>query len=191
MNKKEQDRLVKACKKGNRDAMEKIYNTFVSRMIAVSLRYCKNQSDAEDIVQEAFIKVFKNIKKYHHKGVLGSWIERIVVNCAIDHWNKMKKTVFVDPTNLSENEATTELDENEKDHLSERLSIDKLRAIINDLPDQYRYVLNLYAIEGYSHKEIGKMLNIKESTSRSNYTRARKKLLENIRNSGVIKISSK
>ncbi|WP_074408373.1 MULTISPECIES: RNA polymerase sigma factor [Aquimarina] len=187
MNKKEQDRLVKACKKGNRDAMEKIYNTFAPRMIAVGLRYCVNQSDAEDIVQEAFIKVFKGIQKYRHKGTLGSWIERIVVNCAIDHWHKMKKTIHVDHEDFINKNEIQELEEPEKDYLSKEISIERLRTFISDLPEQYRYVLNLYAIEGYSHKEIGEMLNIKESTSRSNYTRARKKLLERMRNNGVVK----
>ncbi|WP_108801820.1 RNA polymerase sigma factor [Aquimarina sp. Aq107] len=187
MNKEEQDRLVKACKKNDRNAMEKIYNTFMPRMLAVSFRYCKNQSDAKDIVQEAFIKVFKNIKKYKHNGTLGSWIERIVVNCAIDDWHKRKKTVLIDNSELIEEGEIQELDDFEKDHFSKQLSSDKLRTLINELPEQYRYVLNLYAIEGYSHKEIGKILKIKESTSRSNYTRARKKLLENMRAIGIEK----
>jgi len=187
MNKQEQDRLVKACKKNNRDAMEKIYNAFMPRMIAVSIRYCKNQSDAEDIVQEAFIKVFKNIKKYKHSGTLGSWIERIVVNCSIDHWHKMKKTVLMDNSELIIETETQELDEIEKDHFSKQLSSEKIRTLINELPEQYRLVLNLYAIEGYPHKEISKILKIKESTSRSNYTRARKKLLENMRAIGIEK----
>ncbi|WP_378183061.1 RNA polymerase sigma factor [Aquimarina sp. SS2-1] len=187
MNKDEQDRLVKACKKHNRDAMEKIYNAFMPRMLAVGFRYCKNQSDAEDIVQDAFIKVFKNIKKYKHNGTLGSWIERIVINCAIDQWHKTKKTVLMNDSELIEGNKTTELDEIEKEHLSKQLSSEKLRTLISDLPEQYRYVLNLYAVEGYSHKEIGKILKIKESTSRSNYTRARKKLLENMRAIGIEK----
>ncbi len=187
MNKEEQGILVKACKKNDRDAMEKIYNAFMPRMIAVSFRYCKNRSDAEDIVQEAFIKVFKNIKKYKHNGMLASWIERIVINCAIDHWHKMKKTVFIDNTELVEEESEQELNEIEKDYFSKELSVEKLRILISDLPEQYRYVLNLYAIEGYSHKEIGEILKIKESTSRSNYTRARKKLLANMRALGINK----
>ncbi|MGY3794995.1 RNA polymerase sigma factor [Aquimarina sp. 433] len=187
MNKQEQGKLVKACKKNDRYAMEKIYNTFMPRMLAVSLRYCKNRSDAEDIVQEAFIKVFKNIKRYKDQGTLGSWIERIVINCAIDHWHKMKKTVLVDNSELIEERETHELNEIEQEELAKQLSVEKLRNLINDLPEQYRYVLNLYAIEGYSHKEIGKILKIKESTSRSNYTRARKKLLENMRAQGIKK----
>ncbi|AXT50990.1 RNA polymerase sigma factor [Aquimarina sp. BL5] len=187
MNKEEQDRLVKACKKNNRDAMEKMYNVYMPRMLSVSFRYCKNQSDAEDIVQDAFIKVFKNIKKYKHNGTLGSWIERIVVNSAIDHWHKMKKTVLIDNSEFIEESDVQELDEIEKDQFSKQLSAEKLRTLISDLPEQYRYVLNLYAIEGYSHKEIGKILKIKESTSRSNYTRARKKLLENMRAIGIEK----
>ncbi|WP_282100270.1 RNA polymerase sigma factor [Aquimarina sp. MMG016] len=189
MNKEEQDRLVKACKKGNRDAMEKLYTFFVPRMIAVSKRYCKNQSDAEDVVQEAFIKVFKSIKKYNHKGMLGSWIERIVVNSAIDHWHKLKKTVHIEDSDFFEDNEQG-VNESEQDYLSKEISIEKLRTLISDLPEQYRYVLNLYAIEGYSHKEIGKMLKIKESTSRSNYTRARKKLLENMKNNGMVKINN-
>jgi len=187
MDKEEQDRLVKACKKNDRDAMKKIYNTFMPRMIAVSIRYCKNKSDAEDIVQEAFIKVFKSIKKYKHQGTLGSWIERIVVNCAIDHWHKAKKTVSIEHSEFIESQDTMELDEVETDELSRQFSAEKLRTLIRDLPEQYRFVLNLYAIEGYSHKEIGKKLKIKESTSRSNYARARKKLLENMRAIGIEK----
>lgn len=187
MNKEEQDKLVKACKQNSRDAMEKIYNAFMPRMLAVSFRYCKNQSDAEDIVQDAFIKVFKNIKKYKHNGTLGSWIERIVVNNAIDHWHKTKKTVLIDKSEFIEEKEVLEIDEFEKNHFDQQFSADKLRILIHDLPDQYRYVLNLYAIEGYSHKEIGEILKIKESTSRSNYARARKKLLENMRAIGIEK----
>ncbi len=181
MNKEEQDELVIACRANNRDAMQKIYTAYVSRMIAVSMRYCKNQTDAEDIVQEAFIKVFRNIHKYNHKGVLGSWIERIVINCAIDHWNKNKKTICIDHENSIYNKEKQAVYHDETDTLTKELSLEKLRTLITNLPEQYRYVLNLYAIEGYSHKEIGKMLNIKESTSRSNYTRAKKKLLEDIK----------
>ncbi|MBP2834052.1 RNA polymerase sigma factor [Aquimarina sp. U1-2] len=180
MNTEEQAKLVSACKAHDRTAMEKLYTMYVSRMIAISMRYCKHQTDAEDIVQEAFIKVFKNIHRYNHTGVLGSWIERIVTNCAIDHWKKTKKTIYLDHENFESQDEIHSVDPSETDALLKELSIEKLRVLITDLPEQYRYVLNLYAIEGYSHKEIGHMLNIKESTSRSNYTRAKKKLLERI-----------
>lgn len=184
MNKIEQKKLVEACKNQNRYAMEKIYNFYVSRMITVSMRYCKNLSDAEDVVQEAFIKVFRNIKNYNHNGKLGHWIERIVVNCSIDYWHKKKKVIPIDSTEfIKDNE---DILVSEYDLRQEQIPIELVRNMISELPEQYRFVLNLYAVEGYSHKEIGEMLKIKESTSRSNYTRARKKLLENIKNSGVL-----
>ena len=176
-----ENELVEACKNQDRSAMEKIYLFHMPRMLAVSRRYCKNQWDAEDVVQDAFIKVFRNFHGYKHDKSLSKWIERIVINCAIDHWHVSKKTLYTESHELLEHISNKELEDTEDRHLIEQVSIDKLRDLISELPDQYRFVLNLYAIEGYSHKQIGEMLGIKESTSRSNYARARKKLLDTIK----------
>ena len=177
-----ENELVEACKNKDRSAMEKIYVLHMPRMLAISRRYCKNQWDAEDVVQDAFIKVFRNFHSYQYNNSLSKWIERIVINCAIDFWRASKKILYTESNEFLEHVSNKELEDTDDLHLIEQVSIDTLRDLINDLPDQYRFVLNLYAIEGYSHKEIGEMLSIKESTSRSNYARARKKIMDEIKN---------
>ena len=165
--------LVKACISNNATAQQELYQRYSPRMLSVCYRYAKTREDAEDMLQEGFIKVFMQIKQYENRGSLEGWILRIIVHTCINHLKKHKK--FNDSVELSHagNVKTNE------DNIPASLQAKQIVESIRTLPIGYRTVLNLYAIEGYSHKEIATLLDIEESTSRSQYTRA-KNMLEKI-----------
>ncbi len=135
-------------------------------MYGVCLRYAQSYDEAQDLLQEGFIKVFANLKSYRGDGDLEGWIRRIMINSAIEKYRQKVKemTVFNDEVSLSYSENNLGL---------EYLNLSDLLELIQSLPMQYRLIFNLYAMEGYSHKEISEQLNITESTSRSNLARAR------------------
>jgi RNA polymerase sigma factor (sigma-70 family) len=165
--------MLAGCIRNNAAAQEALYNRFSPRMLGVCYRFAKNREDAEDMLQEGFIKVFTQIHQYRNEGALEGWIRRIVVHTCINVLKKNKK--FSDSVDIIH--ATSV-------HIKEEMipSIMQAKQVvecIRTLPLGYKTVLNLYAIEGYSHKEIAGMLDIEESTSRSQYTRA-KAMLEEI-----------
>lgn len=165
--------MLAGCIRNNAAAQEALYNRFSPRMLGVCYRFAKNREDAEDMLQEGFIKVFTQIHQYRNEGALEGWIRRIVVHTCINILKKNKK--FSDSVDIIH--ATSV-------HIKEEMipSIMQAKQVvecIRTLPLGYKTVLNLYAIEGYSHKEIASMLDIEESTSRSQYTRA-KAMLEEI-----------
>jgi RNA polymerase sigma factor (sigma-70 family) len=165
--------MLAGCIRNNAAAQEALYNRFSPRMLGVCYRFAKNREDAEDMLQEGFIKVFTQIHQYRNEGALEGWIRRIVVHTCINILKKNKK--FSDSVDIIH--ATSV-------HIKEEMipSIMQAKQVvvcIRTLPLGYKTVLNLYAIEGYSHKEIANMLDIEESTSRSQYTRA-KAMLEEI-----------
>lgn len=165
--------MLTGCIKNNASAQEALYNRFSPRMLGVCYRFAKNREDAEDMLQEGFIKVFTQIHQYRNEGALEGWIRRIIVHTCINILKKNKK--FADSVDIIH--ATSI-------HVKEEMipSIMQAKQVvecIRTLPLGYKTVLNLYAIEGYSHKEIADMLDIEESTSRSQYTRA-KAMLEEI-----------
>jgi RNA polymerase sigma factor (sigma-70 family) len=165
--------MLAGCLRNNAAAQEALYNRFSPRMLGVCYRFAKNREDAEDMLQEGFIKVFTQIHQYRNEGALEGWIRRIVVHTCINILKKNKK--FSDSVDIIH--ATSV-------HIKEEMipSIMQAKQVvecIRTLPLGYKTVLNLYAIEGYSHKEIAGMLDIEESTSRSQYTRA-KAMLEEI-----------
>ncbi len=168
-----QQALVQRCIDGQPRAQRELYECFAPKMMGVCMRYAKSPARAEDMLQEGFIKVFQKLEKYQDKGSLEGWIRRIMINTAIDTLRREKHML----QQLEINEAIAEqvnesvLDELEADFLMDR---------IQELPTGYRLVFNLYAIEGYSHAEIGEQLHITESTSRSQYTRARAMLKKRI-----------
>src|SRR5690606_11210871 len=129
--------------------------------------YALNDFDAEDIFQEAFIKVFRNIKKYNYEGPFEAWIKRIFINCAIDHF---KKNVQYKNLESIDTDWKVEIEDKHLEILNQ-LSAKEIQTIMSSIPYGYFMVLNLYAIEGYSHAEIAEMLNISESTSRSQLSR--------------------
>ena len=148
-----------------------LYTLFASRMYGVCLRYYPNRNIANDILQDGFIKVFQNIGSYRFEGSLEGWIRRIMVNTALEYHRKKKDEYEV---NLSSAAALM------VDSCDKNADYEMLLSVISELPNQYRLVFNLYAIEGYSHNEIAKQLSITESTSKSNYSRARAILRQRI-----------
>jgi RNA polymerase sigma-70 factor (ECF subfamily) len=165
--------LIKGCAKGERKAQKALYDAYSRKMYAVSLRYAKNQDDADDILQEAFIKVFKHIGSFRKESSLYFWIKRIVINTALNYQrSKLYLYPMVDVNDLSHlaDQEFTLSDHNLKD----------LLKMLQELPDGCRVIFNLYAIEGFQHKEIAEMLGISIGTSKSQYARAKSLLRDKI-----------
>lgn len=145
----------------------KLYKMFAPKMYGLCLRYTTNSHDAQDILQEGFVKVFENLDKFRWKGSFEGWMKRIFVNLALDKYRSKMSLL-----SLEDASETIELSNGELNAL-DSISEKEILGLIRQLPDQYRIVFNLYVIEGYSHKELSDMLNIAESTSRSNLARAK------------------
>jgi RNA polymerase sigma factor (sigma-70 family) len=159
--------------RNNAAAQEAFYDRFSPRMLGVCYRFAKNREDAEDMLQEGFIKIFTLLHQFRNEGALEGWIRRIIVHTCINILKRNKK--FADTVDLVHAHGL----HTKEDLLPSIMQAKQIVECIRLLPLGYRTVLNLYAIEGYSHKEIGEMLEIGESTSRSQYTRA-KVMLEDI-----------
>ena len=168
LNYEEKD-LIKACIRKERWAQKKLYEEHYSKMMGVCLRYSNNQDDALDILHEGFIKVFRNINKYQPGTSISAWIRRIMINTSIDYYRKSIRRRTEDI------EQAYDLSAAEADAISQCIEKEILKVVQN-LSPAYRAVFNLYVIEGYSHKEIADILDITESTSRSNLVKARMKL---------------
>lgn len=163
--------LVDECKKGSDTAFRNLYLLYSKAMFSISIRILNNREEAEDVLQESFISAFKKIRQYDSKASFGSWLKRIVINRSLDTLKKRKLNfVPLDDTDLAEEESFAE-DNIEYD-------AEAIKKAIQQLPDGYRIVLTLYLFEDYSHKQIAEELNISEGTSKSQYSRARKKLIE-------------
>ncbi|MBK7957053.1 MAG: sigma-70 family RNA polymerase sigma factor [Bacteroidetes bacterium] len=165
MNFEEND-LIQKCIQGDRLAQKALYEKFSRKMYYICLRYTTFEEEAEDILQDGFVKVFKSIQSFEGKGSFEGWIRRIVVNTAIEYYRKK-----------SNHASLSELEDSEftgfEEHTIESFSEKEILKLIQELPVGYRTVFNLYAIEGYSHKEIGEMLQISDGTSKSQLARAR------------------
>lgn len=161
--------IIKACVQQERWAQQQVYESYYSAMMSVCLRYSNNEQEAFDILQEGFIKVFRYVAKYKPGTSLYSWIKRIMVNTAIDYYRKENRRRTEDI------ETAYSVGSNDPNAVSQMAQQEILEAI-QSLTAAYRNVFNLYVLEGYSHKEIGELLNISESTSRSNLVKARSKL---------------
>lgn len=164
--------LIKDCKKGVRKAQKALYEKYSAKMLSICCRYLKNEAEAEDVMVTALMKVFKHLDSYQGKGSFEGWIRRIVVNEALTALRKKKNTYFEEIENA---------DYYPEYQLTEsHLEADDLLKMVANLPTGYRTVFNLYAIEGYSHKEIAEQLNISVSTSKSQLNRARNLLKKTI-----------
>ena len=172
--------LVEQCISGNRDAQYALYRKYSAAMYNICLRMLGTKMDAEDVLQTAFVDIFRNLKKFRGESTIGSWIKRIVINNCLNHIKKNKVII----SDLSQNEFELATVEEEK----VRYDINAVHKAIMKLPEGYRVVLNLYLLEGYSHEEIGTILNITTSTSKSQYSRAKAKLKEIIRSRDHLKI---
>jgi RNA polymerase sigma-70 factor (ECF subfamily) len=168
--------LVKDCIRGKPAAQRQLYDLFAGPMLGICYRYTKSMADAEDVLQEGFIKVFKNIHQYKFEGELGGWIRRIMVNTAINYLKKNSRyqteLLFAD----EQLHAVT------NDDPEVRMGAKELSELIRQLPTGYQTIFNLHVVEGYTHVEIGELLGIHEGTSRSQYARARGLLISWIEN---------
>ena len=163
--------LISQAIAGNRSAQQQLYNQFAPKMLGVCRQYLKDVQLAEDIMITAFMKVFVNLKNYQHNGSFEGWIRRIMVNESISHLRVQKQTKFLEDENFAEESFNA---------TDQQFAIDDIQNMIDNLPDGYKMVFNLYAIEGYKHQEIGKMLGISEGTSKSQLSHARRLLQEQI-----------
>ena len=170
--------LVEKCKKNDAKAQRFLFEKFSGKMMGVCMRYMKNREEAQDILQEGFMKVFQKIGQYRNSGPLGGWIRMIMINTALIQIKKNKKWE-------NTTDVTTSYDLSNDDYsVLDKLSAEELIQTINRLPDGYRTVFNLFVIEGYPHKEIAKMLGITESTSKTQYRKARLYLKKTLENNG-------
>ncbi|MEO0001700.1 MAG: hypothetical protein RL766_1746 [Bacteroidota bacterium] len=172
--------ILQGCQKNDPAAQQLLYQKYSPKMLSVCYRYAKSREDAEDMLQEGFVKVFLQINRFEHRGSLEGWILRVIVHTCINHLKKYKK--FNDVVDLAYAANLIIREDNIPGIVQAKQIVESIRA----LPIGYRTVLNLYAIEGYSHKEIGSMLEIEESTSRSQYTRAKNLLEEILGQKGII-----
>lgn len=160
-------RLIKDCIRGIPQAQRQLYEQFSESMLSVCYRYTKSVPDAEDVMQEGFIKVFRNIEQFKFQGELGGWIRRIMVNTALNYLKKNRN--YQSDLSFLDSGMHPVSDDNPEIMLSAK----DLADLIRQLPTGYQTIFNLYAVEGFTHVEIGKMLGINEGTSRSQYARAR------------------
>jgi RNA polymerase sigma factor (sigma-70 family) len=173
--------IILGCINEDRECQRDLFNRYAGKMMTVCLRYARHRMEAEDILQDAFIKVFDNVKRFESKGSFEGWVRRIVVNTALKNASRhsFQKEVM----------GTDNIVENSEDPtVLSKLSEDEILRLIQQLPDGYRIVFNLYCIEGYSHKEIGETLGIEESTSRSQLVKARNMLKNKVKDAQKINI---
>ena len=157
--------LVKQCAKNDRKAQEEIYQLFSGKLFSICLKYSKNKHEAQDNFQDGFITIFNKIGQFKFKGSFEGWLKRVMVNTILLKYRQ--KNVLNLVTEEIPDEVIVDIDDDDE------VSLDFLLNLIQELPDRYRMVFNLYVLDGFSHKEISKMLQIAEGTSKSNLARAR------------------
>lgn len=175
--------LVKKCQKNDRKAQQELYSLFKGRMMGICLRYARRQEDAEDIFQEAFIKVFKNISNLRESEKLEGWVRRIIINTAINHYHKSFSSQIMKDVDEEEEGSSNQ----DYEGIIDKLNNFQLLAFINELPDGYRLVFNLYVVDGYTHPEIAEMLHISVGTSKSQLFAAKKILKSKLSKLGIEK----
>jgi len=165
------DQLIIKCKKNNRKAQGELYCLYASKLFTLCLKYSKSYAESEDNLQDAFVTIFDKIKQYSGEGSFEGWMKRIVINTALQRYRKASVLDVIKDDILEEEVVEVEVDQ---------VPLEFLLAIIQQLPDKYRLVFNLYVLDGFSHKEIAGMLNVSVGTSKSNLSRARGILKEKI-----------
>ncbi len=169
----ELNKLIKQCANNNRKAQKEIYQLFAGKLFSICLKYSKNKQEAQDNFQDGFITIFNKIGQFKFKGSFEGWIKRIMVNTVLLKYRSRRVLNIV--TEEIPDEVVVNIDDDE-------VSLDFLLNLIRELPERYRLVFNMYVLDGYSHKEISKMLQIAEGTSKSNLARARVILKQKIEN---------
>jgi RNA polymerase sigma factor (sigma-70 family) len=168
------EHIIEGCRQNKQEAQRLLYELFSNRMFGVCLRYAGSREDAQDILHEGFLKIFEKIGQFEARGSFEGWIRRIMVNTAMEKYRNHFKV-------MNMQEDTGELDRHNSAEMPDNITVQELLSMIRELSPQYRVVFNLYAIEGYSHKEISTMLDISEGTSKSNLSRARAILQEKVK----------
>lgn len=171
--------ILAGCIKGKQSAQRELYDRYSRLLLGVCLRYAKDMDEAEDMLQEGFVKIFLNIKEFKGDGPLIAWMRRVVINTAITYYHKMRKHRYHDDL-----EEVRESKFEEKGWGETDFTREELMSLVQEMPSGYRQVFNLYAVEGYKHREIAELMQIDENTSKSQYSRARKWLqvrLEHLR----------
>ena len=167
--------VIEECRKGNPKAQKSLYEYFAPRMMGVCIRYAGNRDAAGDLLQDGFVKVFTRLNEYMAVGSFEGWMRKIFINCALEKIRRSKVFPLTFPTEETEQETSFP-------NALEEISAQEMLDLIHRLPPGYQTIFNLFAIEGFSHKEIGAMLRITEGTSRSQYARARYTLQQMIKN---------
>lgn len=165
------EQLIENCKINDTQAQSELYKLFSSKLFSICLKYSKNYAEAEDNLQDAFLTIFKKIDQYKHKGSFEGWLKRITINTVLQRYRNDKVFDIISEDVIEDVEI--EIDD-------ESISLDYLLHIIQELPDRYRLVFNLYVLDGYSHNDIADMLEINIGTSKSNLARARHILMRTI-----------
>jgi RNA polymerase sigma-70 factor (ECF subfamily) len=176
------DELVERCKLGDEPSYQALYLRYAKAMYNTSLRIVNNSADAEDVLQESFLDAFRSLNDFHYRSTFGAWLKKIVVNKSINTLRKRKMSIVeVDETTVGELPEEERVDEE-----ALRFKVDEVKKAIQKLPDGYRTVLSLYLLEGYDHEEISGILGITHNTVRTQYIRAKQKLLHLIKQGGRI-----
>ncbi len=165
--------IVEKCKQNDRQAQMQLYNQYCNGMLIVALRFVKDTMEAEDIVQEAFIKAFSKLEQYKAEVTFGAWLKRIVINKCIDVLKSKRQRLI----ELEEHHLNVVDTDYENEWLVEDdITIDEVKTAIENLPEKYKFVVMLYLVEGYDHQEISEILNISEVASRTQLSRGKQKL---------------
>jgi RNA polymerase sigma-70 factor (ECF subfamily) len=167
---KEEEQILIGCKKGKKQAQYQFYELFKKLVFSVAMRYAKDVPEAQDIMQDSFVNLYRDLYQYEPTGALGGWVRRVTVNTALMHLRK-KRMLFSDV----EIHTLAEHRQGQDDILS-NIGAKEIMKMVQELPDGYRVVFNLYVVEGFTHKEIGEQLKISENTSKSQLSRAKKML---------------
>ncbi len=167
------EQLIENCKINDTQAQSELYKLFSSKLFSICLKYSRNYTEAEDNLQDAFLTIYKKIEQYKHKGSFEGWLKRVTVNTVLQRYRQEKVFEIISEDVVEDVEI--EIDD-------ESISLDYLLQIIQELPDRYRLVFNLYVLDGYSHNDIANMLDINIGTSKSNLARARQILMKTIEN---------
>jgi len=170
----ERDELVERCKSGDAPGYKELYNRYARAMYNTCLRILNNTAEAEDVLQESFIEAFKNLESFEYRTSFGGWLKQICINRSISHLKK-RKVVWL---NIEKTSSYNRADEIPFDEAEQMLKVAAVKKAIMLLPDGYRTVLSLYLLEGYDHEEISGILQVAPSTVRSQYIRAKQKLVQ-------------
>jgi RNA polymerase sigma factor (sigma-70 family) len=180
------EELIDGCLRHERKAQQMLFEKFFPKFFSIAYKYVLDEDDAQDVVQEAFVKIFSKMAEFKSEGVFEGWMRRIVVNQSIDHIRKRKKNTFaIDELQISDDSATEDVDNLSEDmklyqEIIDKLGMEAVTSEINQLSPAYRIIMNLYFVERMKHHEIAEQLGINIGTSKSNLFKARRKLKEKL-----------